>query len=83
MSQAIHSFENAISDRAGVKYKARVDGEQEDDGTWTGWIVFQPMVGNIELRTGRETTQPDRDDLVYWASGLEPVYLEGALDRTR
>ena len=28
-----------------------------------------------------ETTQPNLEALRYWASGLEPVYLEGALER--
>src|SRR5205814_6429032 len=35
------------------------------------------------LRTDRETTQPNRAAIAYWASGLEPVYLEGAFDRAR
>jgi len=34
-------------------------------------------------RTPRETTQPDRDALVYWAHGLSVTYLEGALARAR
>jgi hypothetical protein len=33
------------------------------------------------VRSGRETTQPNRTDTVYWATGLTPVYLEGALRR--
>lgn len=33
------------------------------------------------LRSGRETTQPNRQDAMYWATGLTAVYLEGALDR--
>ena len=35
------------------------------------------------LRTGQETSQPNRWALDYWAGGLEPVYLEGALTRAR
>lgn len=34
------------------------------------------------LRTARETTQPNRDAIAYWAAGIEPIYLEGALKRT-
>jgi hypothetical protein len=30
-----------------------------------------------------ETTQPDRAALEYWASGIEPIYLDGALARAR
>ena len=37
--------------------------------------------GGPALRTGRETTQPNRDAVANWASGLEPVYLEGAFAR--
>ena len=33
------------------------------------------------LRSFRETTQPNLTDLRYWATGLTPVYLEGALER--
>ena len=33
------------------------------------------------VRSGRETTQPNRQDTAYWATGLTPVYLEGALGR--
>jgi hypothetical protein len=33
------------------------------------------------LRSGRETTQPNLTNLEYWAQGLTPVYLEGALRR--
>ena len=33
------------------------------------------------VRSPRETTQPNRTDTVYWATGLTPVYLEGALQR--
>jgi hypothetical protein len=33
------------------------------------------------LRSARETTQPNLTDLEYWAQGLTPVYLEGALRR--
>ena len=32
--------------------------------------------------TIRETTQPNLTDLTYWATGLTPVYLDGALART-
>jgi hypothetical protein len=34
-----------------------------------------------ELRTGQETSQPNRDAVAYWAGGLEPIYFEGAFTR--
>jgi hypothetical protein len=52
------------------------------DGKWQGWIEFVPAGGGEALRSARETTQPNRQDTEYWATGLTPVYLEGALQRT-
>jgi hypothetical protein len=52
-----------------------------DDGRWQGWIEFVPVDGGSAIRSGRETTQPNRVDVQYWATGLTPVYLEGALHR--
>jgi hypothetical protein len=51
------------------------------DGLWQGWIEFEPLAGGIVQRSGRETTQPKREDAIYWATGLTAVYLEGALER--
>lgn len=52
-----------------------------EDGLWEGWVEFEPVHGGPSVSTGRETTQPNRKDTVYWATGLTPVYLEGALIR--
>ena len=52
------------------------------DGMWQGWIEFLPGDGGKPLRSARETTQPNRTDTIYWATGLTPVYLEGSLHRT-
>jgi hypothetical protein len=35
------------------------------------------------VRTSEETSQPTRDDVAYWASGLEPIYLDGAFRRAK
>jgi hypothetical protein len=51
------------------------------DGSWQGWIEFVPIDAGVPVRTPRETTQPNRTDTQYWATGLTPVYLEGALAR--
>ena len=48
---------------------------------WEGWIEFNPQNAGDVLRTARESKQPNRTDLVYWAGGLTVTYLEGALDR--
>ena len=51
---------------------------------WHGWIEFDLLDESgrrATLRSPRETTQPNRTDTEYWATGLTPVYLEGALTR--
>ena len=50
---------------------------------WIGWLEFRPTGRGKTLKTGEETSQPNKDAVAYWASGLEPVYLEGALDRAK
>jgi hypothetical protein len=64
-------------------YRARACGRQRGDGLWEGWIEFEAFDGmdGLVRRTARETTQPNRADLVYWATGLTSVFLEGALER--
>jgi hypothetical protein len=66
----------------GHRFVARACGGEMDNGHWQGWIEFVPADGGDVLRSARETTQPNRTDAVYWATGLTPVYLEGALERT-
>jgi hypothetical protein len=61
-------------------YSARACGRQQPGGLWEGWLEFVPDRGPA-VRSGRETTQPNLTDLEYWATGLTPVYLEGALKR--
>jgi hypothetical protein len=66
----------------GISYMAKACGAPTPDGLWQGWIEFTSSDGRAVLRSGRETTQPNREDTVYWATGLTAVYLEGALHRT-
>ena len=80
MAELIQTYVETVRDPRGVEYVAHVYGEGRDDGTWEGWLEFHSALGAVR-RTTRETTQPDRDALAYWASGLEPIYLEGALAR--
>jgi hypothetical protein len=65
----------------GVPYSAQVCG-RPNGHLWEGWIEFIAADGSDVRRTPRETTQPDRDALVYWAQGLSMTYLEGAMART-
>ncbi len=82
MDSVIHEFSAQVSDADGHVYVARAAGRQRKGGTWVGWIEFTPRgSGGMVRKSPIETTQPNREALEYWASGLEPVYLEGALER--
>lgn len=80
MAEVIHVFEDQISFNS-VPYRAQVSG-RPDGHIWEGWIEFIAHDGSDVRRTCRETTQPDRAALVYWATGLSGTYLEGAFART-
>ncbi len=80
MAEVLFGFASTFRASDGQTYRARACGA-EVDNRWIGWIEFVPETGGDVLRTPRETTQPNRTDAVYWASGLTPVYLEGAFDR--
>ncbi|TMG56129.1 MAG: hypothetical protein E6H84_04660 [Chloroflexi bacterium] len=82
MSTVIHEFTAEVADPDGHVYLARALGRARKSGTWEGWLEFRPRSGGgLPRRTAVETTQPNLEALRYWASGLEPVYLEGALER--
>lgn len=83
MSELIQEYTADVRDEAGRVYTARVRGETDSVGHWQGWIEFLPRDGGPALQTGRETTQSQREQLSYWASGLSPDYLESALARAR
>lgn len=70
----------AVTDRDGNIYAARVVGAPAKDGLWDGAIELFDDSGH-RLMTPVETRQPNLADLVYWSTGLSPVYVEGALTR--
>lgn len=82
MADVLLTFENPVAGGDGRSYTARACGREADGGLWEGWLEFVPENGSPVLRSERETTQPNRTDAEYWATGLTPVYLEGALRRT-
>ncbi len=79
-SELIYEHPHPIS-QGGAKYQVSVFGSERKDGTWSGWLQFRDAKTGETTRTGQETTQANRDALEYWASGVEDVYLEGALRR--
>lgn len=60
--------------------RVRAFAEQRGN-VWIGYLEFIGPGGT--RKTGEETSQPNREAVVYWASGLEPIYLEGALGRAK
>ena len=83
MDELIQEFTGEIADADGHAYTARAMGRKRKGRTvWEGWLEFTPRGGGgIVRKTPIETSQPNREAVAYWASGLEPVYLEGALER--
>ena len=82
MAEVLARFAEPLTTTDGNQYKAQACGAPNADGLWEGWIEFFPADGGKPLRSQRETTQPNRTDAEYWATGLSEVYLEGALNRT-
>jgi hypothetical protein len=82
MAQTVAQFDTPVVHTDGAAYRARVCGRAREDGLWEGWLEFESMSDGHVIRTVRETTQPNLTDLKYWATGLTPVYLAGALART-
>jgi hypothetical protein len=82
MPQLVHEHGTLVRTPAGQTYVPRTYAEQQHDGSWIGWLEFVPVDGRgPTLHTERETTQPTLEAVAYWASGLEPVYFEGAFER--
>ncbi len=65
----------------GRDFRVSVEGVERPDGTWAGRVAFRG--GAVVKFTDQETSQPNREALAYWATGLEPVYLEGAFARAK
>jgi hypothetical protein len=81
MAETLLQFQKPVLSPDGILYEARACGGPTPGGTWQGWIEFVPIAGGEPVRSPRETTQPNRADTEYWATGLTQVYLEGALRR--
>jgi len=81
MAQVLAQFRDVLTDDNRISYRAHACGAEMADGKWQGWLEFIPLSGATPIRSARETTQPNRTDVVYWATGLTFVYLQGALQR--
>jgi hypothetical protein len=83
VAHAVPIPQTTVSTEEGLTYDVRVHAREEAAGTWLGDIEFVPSAGGPSLRAERETSQPSLALVEYWAGGLQPVFLEGALDRAR
>jgi hypothetical protein len=81
MPELLLQFDEPVIAGDGKSYIARVCGDEMPSGLWQAWIEFIPTGPGDPVRSGRETTQPNREDTRYWATGLTPIYLEGSLRR--
>ena len=79
--QLVSKLTSEVVSTDGRSWTVGVYGEPRGDGTWVGWLTFEPADGGVVRRTRQETSQPDRTALEYWATGLQPSYLKGAFDR--
>ncbi len=81
MPEVLAQFSEPVLSKDRTSYRAQACGALASDGLWEGWIEFVPVAGGTPVRSPRETTQPNRVDALYWATGLTATYLEGALER--
>ena len=82
MARLLQEYTTVVVSPDGTNYLVRTYGDERLDGTWIGWIEFHPTDPLMAvLKTEQETSQPNLMDLEYWATGLEPVYFQGAFER--
>jgi hypothetical protein len=81
MVELVHRYQTPLRTGSGETYLASAFTDQQPRGLWEAWFVFFPLAGGRPLATDLETTQSKREDVVYWATGISPAYLEGALTR--
>lgn len=82
MAELLQEYASTVIGPDDTTYVVRSYGEERLDGTWIGWLEFEPADPDMPtLQTDQETSQPNRVAVEYWATGLEPVYFEGAFER--
>ncbi|HEY0722392.1 MAG TPA: hypothetical protein VGD41_00040 [Pyrinomonadaceae bacterium] len=82
MAELLQEYTTVVVSPDETTYTVRSYGEERVDGTWIGWLEFEPDDSTKPtLLTDQETSQPNRVTVEYWATGLEPVYFEGAFER--
>jgi hypothetical protein len=79
--QFVQQYPSILQAPSGEQFVARVYADRQRGGLWEAWLVFFSLTTSTVLATDRETTQGKREHILYWASGLSPTYLQGALER--
>lgn len=82
MIDVVYEYRERFHAADGREYRIQVRGAPAGN-VWHGWLIFLPLTDGEPFETDRETTQSTRDALAYWATGLEPLYFEGAFERAR
>jgi len=81
MAELLAQFAEHVFSADRKPYRAQAVGRAMPDGMWEAWVEFFPIADGTPVRSPRETTQSNRDEAAYWASGLTTTYLEGSLAR--
>jgi hypothetical protein len=82
MREIIVDLETTLLSAEGDEHYVQIAGHQRPDGMWEAWLEFIPVDDSVApLRTGVETTQPARGDVVRWSETLTDVYIQGAFTR--
>lgn len=79
--QFVRQYTPILKAPTGETFVARAYTDRQPGGLWEGWLVFFSLTTGGALATDRETTQGKREHVLYWATGLGPTYLQGALER--
>jgi hypothetical protein len=79
--QFVQQYTPILTTSTGERYVARAYMARLPGGLWEAWLVFFSLRTGEALATDRETTQSTRQHVLYWATGLGPTYLLGALER--
>jgi len=84
MAVLLQEYSVQIVGADGTTYDVRSYGQEREDGTWMGWLEFEPTdPTKPTLSTDQETSQPNLTAIEYWSTGLEPLYFEGAFTRAQ
>jgi hypothetical protein len=81
MAEILVEYSDVVIGEGSRRFVARACGAPVPSGQWQGWLEFVDLESGDAVRSPRETTQPNRTDTLYWATGLTAVYLEGSLTR--